>query len=321
MYPEASALRGPDVAAHLFPRVFGQLAPSRMFDALRRLVDEFKPDLIVNEAAEFAAPIIAASLDIPHATHSFGLAIPKERVATTSLATADLWASVGLEPQPYGGMYSVLYIDIYPPSMQPDDLGHIQRIVRRRPESSDAHPGERLPETVSAALHSGEGRPVVYLTFGTIYTGGAALAAAVEGLARLDATVIVTVGPGGDVDQFEPRPPNVHVEQYIPQSLLLPHCAAVVSHGGSGTLLASLARGLPSALLPQAADQFRNANAATAVGAALARFGAEIIADNIEGDTRRVLTEPSFRAAAGRIRGEIAMMPSADEVVTMLARL
>ena len=53
-------------------------------------------------------------------------------------------------------------------------------------------------------------------------------------------------------------PGNVHVSRVIPQSLLLPRCSAVVSHGGSGTLLAALAHGLPQVCLPQAADQLRH---------------------------------------------------------------
>jgi UDP:flavonoid glycosyltransferase YjiC (YdhE family) len=44
---------------------------------------------------------------------------------------------------------------------------------------------------------------------------------------------------------------NVHVEHYVPQSLLLPHCSAVICHGGAGTTLSSLALGLPLLILPQ----------------------------------------------------------------------
>ena len=48
----------------------------------------------------------------------------------------------------------------------------------------------------------------------------------------------------------EAQPAHVHVAQYVPLGAALPHCAVVVSHGGSGSLAATLAHGLPSVLVP-----------------------------------------------------------------------
>ena len=66
-----------------------------------------------------------------------------------------------------------------------------------------------------------------------------------------------------------PQPSNVHVHQYIPQELLLPHCAAVVTHGGAGSTLGALAFGLPLLVVPQGADHFYNADRVVAAGAAV----------------------------------------------------
>jgi UDP:flavonoid glycosyltransferase YjiC (YdhE family) len=44
----------------------------------------------------------------------------------------------------------------------------------------------------------------------------------------------------------------------------------VVSHGGGGTILAALSRGLPLVLLPQGADQFHNAERVAEVKAGIA---------------------------------------------------
>jgi UDP:flavonoid glycosyltransferase YjiC (YdhE family) len=52
----------------------------------------------------------------------------------------------------------------------------------------------------------------------------------------------------------------VHIERYIPQSLLLPHCDLMVMHGGSNSLLAALDSGLPLVVVPLIADQFFNAH-------------------------------------------------------------
>jgi rhamnosyltransferase subunit B len=46
---------------------------------------------------------------------------------------------------------------------------------------------------------------------------------------------------------------------YVPFSLLLPRCAAVVHHGGIGTSAQALAAGVPQLVLPMNFDQFDNA--------------------------------------------------------------
>ena len=62
-------------------------------------------------------------------------------------------------------------------------------------------------------------------------------------------------------------PDHVRVESFIPQAEVLPGCGAVVCHGGSGTILAALAHGLPVVCIPQGADQFANAANVERVGA------------------------------------------------------
>jgi UDP:flavonoid glycosyltransferase YjiC (YdhE family) len=319
-HPDAVLLRGEERPEHLFRHLFGALAAPAMMRDLGEVVREWKPNVIINEAAELAAPIIGTSMGIPHVTHSFGLAIPRERLNAAAELTAALWAEEGLDVRPDGGMYDDLYIDIYPPSMQPDDLAHIERVVHRRPESGDLVDGDALPEVLADTLGLDDGTDVVYLTFGTTFNHVPSLRDALAGLSRLDVTVVVTVGPGADVQQFGALPGNVHVAAYVPQSLLLPHCSAIVSHGGSGTMLAGLSRGLPQLMLPQGADQFRNASAFVRAGAGLALAGDDVVsADAIERDARMLLADSAYRLAAGRLRTEIDSMPSADEVAVMLA--
>ncbi|MDQ1424988.1 MAG: hypothetical protein QOD72_2486, partial [Acidimicrobiaceae bacterium] len=69
--------------------------------------------------------------------------------------------------------------------------------------------------------------------------------AALDGLADAFVNLIVTVGGANDPAALGDRPANARVERYIPQSLLLPSCDAVISHAGSGTMLSALTCGLP----------------------------------------------------------------------------
>jgi rhamnosyltransferase subunit B len=53
---------------------------------------------------------------------------------------------------------------------------------------------------------------------------------------------------------------------YAPLSHLLPHAAAIVHHGGIGTLAQALAAGIPQLIIPYALDQPENASRVRALG-------------------------------------------------------
>lgn len=141
-----------------------------------------------------------------------------------------------------------------------------------------------------------------------------------EGIRELPVRVVITCGPGRDVRALGDQPANVHVADYIPQARLLPHCAAVASHAGSGTFLAALAAGLPQLLLPQAADQFLNATAGAQAGVGIAiepdRMSAAAVTDALA----ELLGDPAYRVAAQRLSAEIEAMPGPDAVAQELER-
>ena len=159
------------------------------------------------------------------------------------------------------------------------------------------------------------------MTLGTVYNGTRALQAAIEGLADLGARVLVTVGPDGDPTALGPVPDHVTVARWVNQADVLPHCAALVSHGGSGTFLGALGLGLPQLCLPQAADQFRNAAAAVSTGAGLALAPDAATPEAVRDAVRRILLEDGFRRAAAGLADAIRAMPGPAEVVTVLERL
>jgi hypothetical protein len=194
----------------------------------------------LHEAADFAAPILAHRLGVPNATHSYGSVIPADRIAGAAAETAALWADIGAEMPPFGGCFDHLCLDIYPPSLQTDDMSHVGRVARFRPTSSGAPPDEKLPPPIDAAVSAG--RWLIYLTFGTVTTLNATFTAAVTAASTMDEMVVVTVGSNGNPQAFGSLPANVHIDTFISQSLLLPHCSLVASHAGSGTFLADAAQ-------------------------------------------------------------------------------
>jgi UDP:flavonoid glycosyltransferase YjiC (YdhE family) len=290
-----------------------------MLNDLMPVATDFAPDVVVHEAGEMAGPIVAAALGVPNITHGFGGLIPEERVAAASAEVAHLWESKGLEPRPYAGCYDHLYLDIYPHSLQFGDASHVSTVEPLRPVAFATAGSEVLPPIVT----QDDGRPLAYFTFGTVFnTDIPLLATIVNALGALPVRVLVTVGPRGEPGSLGPLPENVHVARYVPQTQVLPHVALVVSHGGSGTFLASLGHGIPQLCIPQAADQFANAAAGHRVGAGLTIEPGAVSVDRVSGAADRLLREPAFGEAARKVQIEIQAMPGpeavADKIESML---
>jgi len=61
-------------------------------------------------------------------------------------------------------------------------------------------------------------------------------------------------------------PPSIRASGYVPLDQVLPHCSAIVHHGGIGTTAAAIAAGCPQVVLPMAFDQFHNAQQVVELG-------------------------------------------------------
>jgi hypothetical protein len=304
--PDVADLPVAERSNFMFARFFGPRRAEPMLADLLPIVEDWRPDLLVCDQAEFAGPIAATVAGVPNVTHGFGHLLPASRVARAGDAVAELWSGRGLDPRPFGGTYDHLYVDIYPPSLQTAETRHVGDMQLLRPVA--------LP-------HAGSPEPLVWVTFGTVWNEDLGLfSTAVEAVRELPVRVVVTLGPGHDPGALGDQPANVEVAAFIPQNELLPRCAAVVSHAGSGTFLAALAAGVSQLLLPVAADQFLNAEAARAGGVAVALWPDEVTVANVRSATERVLSDADMREAASRVRDEIAAMPTAEAVAGELGR-
>ncbi len=314
-FPEVESLAPAEKPAFMFPRLFGAVRAGPMLDDLTPIASRFAPDVLVHEAGELAAPIVAASLRVANITHGFGGLVVKERVASASDEVAPLWLSRGLEPRPYAGCYDHLYLDIYPPSLNSGVASQVPAVQPLRPVPYATAGSEELPAIVS----QDDDKPLVYFTFGTVFnTDIAQLITVIGALGDLPVRALVTIGPRGEPAALGPIPPNVHVARYVPQTQILPHVALVVSHCGSGTFLASLGHGIPQLCIPQAADQFQNAAAAHRVGASLTIEPGTVTTDRVTNAIDRLLHDPSFRNMAHHLQDEIAAMPAPESVADII---
>lgn len=177
------------------------------------------------------------------------------------------------------------------------------------------------PEGLPAWVAALPDRPVVYVGLGTVFNQPEVFQACLAGLRDEALTIIVTVGRNQDPADYGPQPANVHIERYIPLSLLLGHCDLVVTNGGSGTLTATLAHGLPLVVVPIGADHPENAARCASLGLGRVVPPAELTPETARQTVRAVLADPAYRAAAERLRDEIDALPGPEYAVELLERL
>ncbi|HEY8723532.1 MAG TPA: nucleotide disphospho-sugar-binding domain-containing protein [Gaiellaceae bacterium] len=130
----------------------------------------------------------------------------------------------------------------------------------------------------------------------------------------------MTIGRDNDPADLGPLPGNAIVERFIAQGVLLPRMSVMVSHAGSGSMLAALTMGLPLLMLPSGADQYENARACAARGVARVLMPDELDIESARQGLTTILSEPSYRECAAAVRDEIAAMPTADDVAEAVSR-
>ncbi len=299
--------------ALMFTRV---IAPAKLPD-LERLIATWHPDLLISVWVDAAAPIAAAAAGLPIVMQGLGLVPPSAQLRGFAQGVAPLWQERGLAPDPTLGLARAVYLHPAPPRLQPEAEEWLPtlRPMRLTPTAQDE---AALP----AALERLGARPAVYVSLGTVpaFNRPAFFTAILAGLADLDVTVVATVGENNDPAAFGPQPPHVRLARWLPLASLLARCAVVVSHGGSGTMLATLAAGLPMLLLPRGADQFENATACRQAGVAAVLRPEEVSPETVAVAVHRLLTDAVYHDAAQALRAEIATLPDPASVVPLLER-
>lgn len=316
--PERDGLTGRRLAALTWGRVFGGVIAPEMADALIELARDWRPDLLVHEDSEQGTWIAAERLGIPHVSLQ-ATAWRGAGVLLSAEPLGRLRTRLALEPDPeLARWHRHGYLTTRPPLLQNPDDPVPRASIPLRPIALDES-GEAAPPWLALRDPS---RPRVAVTLGTILPGRLdTMEAILAGLERLDVAVVATVGPGLEPALLGERAAGIRVERYVPMSLLLATADALVFHGGSGTMLAALAHGVPLVLLPVAADQPENADRCAAAGAGIvlepeARTPAEIAAA-----THAILTDGHHRDGAERVRDQLEAMPLPTAVLPRLEAL
>jgi MGT family glycosyltransferase len=295
-----------------------RIARARMAGALE-VAGEWQPDLIVCDEFDFGAMIAAERMGLPHATVLTNASGSFVRAETVAEPLDAIRAEHGLPPDPDLAMPARhLVVSPIPPSFRDPASSLPENAISIRPGVG------RAPDGIAPVwLSRPSERPTVYFTLGTIFNqeSGDLFARVLSGLRELPATVVVTVGRSIDPEWFGTQPDNVHIERYIPQSVLLPHCDLVVNHGGSGSVIGALAHGLPVVVLPMGADQLPNAQRCEQLGVGVVLDAVRATPRSVRDTASALLSDAQAREAAERIRDEIAALPEPRAAVPSLERL
>jgi hypothetical protein len=280
--------------------IFAGLNVEAMLPAHEQAIEEWQPDVIVRECAEFASAAAAEALGLPHVRVGIGAAVIEEMaLAIAGPVLEDRRA--GLTQSIAGSPYLTCWPELVDPSPY--------EALRFRHPAAEAT-GEPLPD-----WWPGDDRPLVYVSFGSVAAtfppAVQVYASALEAVARLPIRVLLSTG-GNEVELGD-VPDNVHVERWVSEPDVLAHAAAVVGHGGGGTTLSAMSAGRPLVTVPLFGDQPANGTRVAAVGAGVV---APIM--DIGRSIERVLERDSYRAAAERVAAKMRLLLPVDGFVERL---
>lgn len=303
------------VELYFIPRLFGEIGTALMVDDLLELCKRFEPTLLVFDPYVFAAPLAAAATGTRGVLHSIGPLKDRSLLDLVADAVSPIWREFGMDVPPAAGLFSGTTLTICPPSL---DQAAVELDGAQPLRPAPLPMAEPPPLAVSWPKPE---NPLVYLTLGTFSNNDLDLFRLVlEALDGEPVNVLATIGRDNDPSSLAPLPGNARVERYVPQPEVLPHCAAVVHHAGAGTTFGVLAHGLPSVALPQSADNFEIAGLLAKAGVAHVLLPGEVTGDAVRSGLRTVLDAPGYRQRARQLAGEIAAMPSPDDVAESLRR-
>jgi UDP:flavonoid glycosyltransferase YjiC (YdhE family) len=304
--------RGPAEMLASAGKAWGRLA-ARTLAPTEKLVDAWKPDLVVAEPSELAGPVVAALRGIPWARHNWGVTSLPGSLPFTAAELAGELAELGLEALP-----------------EPDAVVKVVPADIAGQEDPDGLPTRYVPYNGSGVLPDWalvkRARPRILLTFGSLvphmrfrdFVG--ILGQLAAGLPALGADIVVGVDPAF-AGALGTLPDRVISVGWQPLNLALPACDLLIHHGGSGSMMTALSCGVPQLALPANADQFVNAFTLAGVGAGRMLMPDGVTVDAVLAEARELLDDPGYAEKAAGLAEQIAAMPAPADVATILAQL
>ncbi|MFB9235121.1 nucleotide disphospho-sugar-binding domain-containing protein [Plantactinospora siamensis] len=290
-------------------RVFADIAAAMAPDLIET-VRSYRPELLVYDPTAWAGAVAAAAGGVPSLRHAYGLDLlvrAREVVVELLAPIADRHGLAPVDPA------AAPTLDPCPAALQVPAL--VDRIELR-------YLGFNGPGAAPVLPARPAGRPRVVVSWGHTmarldpgYLLAGPIAAALAG-AGFD---VLVAASRPQVGLLGPLPTGVRVVPDAPLGLVLDGCAAFVGHGGAGSMLTALSRGVPQLLVPQLPDHAAHAGRLADLGAArqIAR-DAEFGPDQVVAAVRELVSEDRYRVRAAELAAVMAAAPTPAALVEPL---
>ena len=173
---------------------------------------------------------------------------------------------------------------------------------------------ERDP-ALSAFLEA-EPAPIAFTLGSFSVIGGRFFANSVNAARALGQRAILVTG--GAAPSGLPTGNDILVRDYVPYSEVFPKCAAVVHHGGIGTISLALRAGVPQLVVPIGTDQPDNAARTARLGVGLCLSEKRYTVGRATEFLRRILADTTYRDTARQVAHDIALEPGPAEAARLL---
>ncbi|MGK5628991.1 macrolide family glycosyltransferase [Streptomyces sp. URMC 123] len=114
--------------------------------------------------------------------------------------------------------------------------------------------------------------------------------------------VVLQIGKYTDLGELGDVPPNVEVHSWVPQRAILEQADAFVTHAGMGGCGEGLLAGVPMIAVPQAAEQFMNADRLVELGVARRIDTPEATAETLRAALHDLVTDPEVARRSAALR-------------------
>ncbi|MDQ1035507.1 MGT family glycosyltransferase [Streptomyces sp. V3I8] len=291
--------------------------------ALPQLVAAYEgdePDLVLHDITSYPARVLAHRWGVPAVSLSPNLVAwegYEEEVA------APMWAEpkrtergrayyarfqawldengVGLDPDSFGGRPDRSLV-LIPKALQPN----ADRVDESVYTFVGACQGDR---TAQGAWRRPDGAErVVLVSLGSSFTKQPAFyRACVKAFGDLPGWhLVLQIGKHVDPAELGELPANVEVHDWVPQLAILKQADAFVTHAGAGGSQEGMATATPMVCVPQAVDQFGNADVLRSLGVARYLPMEEATADALREAVLAIADDPEAARNLKRIQAEMA---------------
>jgi MGT family glycosyltransferase len=178
-------------------------------------------------------------------------------VATAHDRFNDHLRACGEEPYPIGQFFEAspfMNLLLYP---EPVKFKRAKPLDPRRFQYLDGSVRQDKPYTVPA-FKAGNDKPLIYVSFGSLGAGDTeTIRRLIAALGKMPVRVLINIGDYGSA--YTSFPDNVIADKWFPQPSVIPHCDAVIHHGGNNSFTECLYFGKPAIIMPYVWDGHDNA--------------------------------------------------------------